>query len=174
MKKVLLSCVLSVLGLSAVNAQAHQHRALPALVWACELSAISENPQGGAFILKEVNFRGAGLMSCIDSLGRVYPSQPVSVSLRGGGIGLVVSGPLQKIMVLSVDGGLKSPRHMYTSYTINAGLGVNLIAGSVQAAAGLGRNGVKVSVQLGNDIGLGIYSAAYTMVVSPNNGMRRR
>ena len=171
MNKVLASCLLAMFGMSV--SQAHAHKGVPAIVWACELSAISANPTGGAFIVKEVNFDGVGLMSCVDNFLRVAPSQPVSVSLKGGGLGLVISGPLQKIVVLSLDAGLKSPSHMYTSYTINAGLGVNLLAGSVQAAAGLGRNGVKVSVQLGNDIGLGIYGAAYTMTIRPNNGMNR-
>jgi hypothetical protein len=153
----------------------NQAQALPTAtpLWACSLQAKTVHDNRFYVILKAGEVDATGTMTCVSWHGQRTSAQ-VNVTIQELGIGAGFAFPVENatLDILSLKAGVASPRGMYGKYSLQAGVGLNLIAQRVAVEGGVEATpyseiGGKAQIKIEQQAGLGIDFTAGTMTISP-------
>jgi len=172
MKNLIFALAMAVGAAATSGAYAALPTATP--LWACNMRAQATHDNRFYVILKAGEVDATGTIYCRSLTGQTT-ALPVNVKMEQLGIGLGIGFPAEnaKIDILSLKGGVASPKGMYGQYQVQAGPGVTLFGERIAAEGGLeytpGLNDVggRVQITVEQMFGLGVDITGSTMTITP-------
>jgi len=169
MKNIVLALALVAGATLTSQAQASN---LAAPFWGCRLKAnIVETVNSvELLIIRGEKVVGYGTVACTDVVGQTK-RQNVMVTIKSGGIGPAINGPLQGLTVYAVRAGVATTDGMAGKYRLSAGPRLGLIAARVGVMAGVQVSGqgigAGIEAVIENRFSIGIDLGGMSMTVVP-------
>lgn len=163
--KQVLTAAMTLIALSLAFVPAHADQ-VAGVAWTCQIEADLEGFEAG-FIVVVKSFEGTGEMRCQSLTGQYYKTFPVSINIKGAGLGFGVSIP-NNLKFITGDIGVAHPGYLYGQYSAGVSADGTFIdvGGSVGLNLALSKKGVSArAVVIGGD-SEGLLGAVTGSVVS--------